>query len=274
MYMGGEAAVSYAEGAAEAVSVAPLLGELRYGRELARLLASRTFRGVEARSDAPPVLLVPGFMAGDASLAVMRQWLLRRGHRVHMSGIRANVGCSEEHVARLAEQLRALHSETEQRVFLIGQSRGGTFARALAVREPDAVGGLAMLGSPVSDGLAVSSHVMRTVRLVARLGDLGVPGMLSRSCAEGACCAQFRTELAAPLPRHLHATAMFTYSDGIVDWRACVDSYAQPIAVDSSHCGMSVNVNVYRVLDRALDAAQRPGKPAAKPRVRASAAKP
>jgi triacylglycerol lipase len=258
--MGGQAAVGYAEGAADGASVAPLLGELRYGRELARLLASRTFRAVKPRAQAPPVLLVPGFMAGDASLAILRQWLQRRGHRVHMSGIRANVGCSEEHVARLAEQLRALHSETEQQVFLIGQSRGGTFSRALAVREPGAVTGLAMLGSPVIDGLAVSSHVLRTVRLVATLGDLGVPGMLSRSCADGDCCERFREELAAPLPAHVHATAMYTYSDGIVDWRSCVDRYAQPIAVDSSHCGMSVNVNVYRALDRALDAAA-PGPP-------------
>lgn len=247
--------MSYAEGVAETISVAPLLGELRYGRELAGLLVSRTFRSVERRDDAPPVLLVPGFMAGDASLTVLRQWLVRRGHRVHMSGIHANVGCAEEHVARLAEQLRALHSETEREVFLIGQSRGGTFARALAVREAGAVTGLAMLGSPVNDGLAVSPHVLRTARMVATLGDLGVPGVLSRSCADGACCEQFRAELAAPLPAHVHATAMYTYSDGIVDWRACVDPHAQPIAVDSSHCGMSVNAEVYRVLDRALDAA-------------------
>jgi len=248
--------VGYAEGAAQRTAVAPLFGELRYGRELARLLASRTFREVGSRAGARPVLLVPGFMAGDASLTVLREWLVRRGHRVHMSGIRANLGCSEEHVARLAEQLRALHSETKRRVFLIGQSRGGTFARALAVRAPDAVAGLAMLGSPVNDGLAVSPHVLRAARLVATLGDLGVRGVLSRNCADGACCERFRAELAAPLPAHVHATALYSYSDGIVDWRACLDPHAQPIAVDSSHCGMSVNVNVYRVLDRTLDAAR------------------
>lgn len=53
----------------------------------------------------------------------------------------------------------------------------------------------------------------------------------------------------------MHATAVYSYTDGIVDWQACVDPHAQPVAVDSSHCGMSVNVNVYRVLDKALDAA-------------------
>ncbi|HWG08254.1 MAG TPA: alpha/beta hydrolase [Solirubrobacteraceae bacterium] len=253
--MGGRAGVIEGEPAAGQATVAPLFGELRYGRELALLLSSRLFRSVERRADAPPVLLIPGFMAGDASLTVLRQWLSRRGHRVHMSGMRANVDCAEELVGRLAEQLRALASETERPVFLVGQSRGGVLARSLAVREPDAVAGLAMLGSPVKDGLAVSSHVLRAARLVATLGDLGVPGVLSRSCRDGACCAEFRRELAAPLPGHVHATSIYSYSDGIVDWRACVDPYAQPVAIDCSHCGMSVNVNVYRVLDKALDAA-------------------
>ncbi|HXM87162.1 MAG TPA: hypothetical protein VN889_05975, partial [Solirubrobacteraceae bacterium] len=85
----------------KAATVAPLWGELRYGAELAQLLASREFGAVERREDAPPVLLIPGFIAGDGSLAVMRQWLRRRGHRVRMSGIRTNVGCAGELVARL-----------------------------------------------------------------------------------------------------------------------------------------------------------------------------
>jgi triacylglycerol lipase len=251
--MGGRAGVTATERPGD-VTVAPLLGELRYGGELTRLLASRLFRSVERRADAPPVLLIPGFMAGDASLTVLRQWLSRRGHRVHMSGIRANVDCAEELVARLAEQLQALAAETEERFFLIGQSRGGVLARALAVRTPDAVAGLAMLGSPVNDGLAVSPHVRRAARFVATLGDLGVPGMLSTSCRDGACCEQFRDELAAPLAKHVHATSIYSYSDGIVDWQACVDTHAEPVAIDCSHCGMSVNLNVYRVLDKALDA--------------------
>lgn len=255
--MGGEAGVIWKEpGAGTPAALTPLWGELRYGAELARLLSSREFQGVERREDAPPALLIPGFMAGDGSLRMMRAWLRRRGHHVRTSGIRTNVGCAERVVERLERRLRLLAEDAEEPVFVIGQSRGGALARALAVRAPDAVCGLAMLGSPVVDSLAVSSPVLRTVQWLAALGDRGVPGLFSSTCRDGACCADFRAQLAAPLPAGLAATAIYSRSDAIVDWRACVDPYARGVAVDSSHCGMSVNVNVYRVLDRALEASK------------------
>lgn len=250
--MGGEASVI--SGAGTRSPVAPLWGELRYGGELAQLLASREYRSIERRADAPPTLLIPGFMAGDRSLTVLRGWLRRRGHRVRMSGIRTNVACAEALVSRLEKRLATFAEEAGEPVFVIGQSRGGALARSLAVRNPDSVAGLVMLGSPVADGLAVSPQVLRTVRWVATLGDLGIPGLLSSSCKDGACCAAFRAELAAPIAPSMRATALYSRSDGIVDWRACVDPHADAVEVESSHCGMSVNVAVYEVLDRALDA--------------------
>jgi triacylglycerol lipase len=232
---------------------APVWGELRYGHELARLLADGALRAPRRRTDAPPVLLIPGFMAGDNSLRVMRQWLRRRGHPVAVSGMRVNVDCAEQIVTRLQAQLEAFAAEHERPVVLIGQSRGGTLARALAVREPDSVSGLVMLGSPVCDGLAVSAPVLRTVRILARLGDLGVPGVFSTSCKDGACCAAFSEALEAPLAPEIDAVALYSRSDAIVDWRACLDPYAEQVEVDSSHCGMSVHPEVYRALERVLD---------------------
>jgi hypothetical protein len=110
-----------------------------------------------------------------------------------------------------------------------------------------------MLGTPVRDSLAISGHVMRTLRWVARLGDLGLPGVLSSSCRDGACCAAFREDLSAPLADGVEAIAIHSQSDAIVDWRACIDAHAEEVAVDSSHCGMSVHPEVYRVLERFLD---------------------
>jgi triacylglycerol lipase len=238
---------------AAALPAAPLWGELRYSAELARLLADRALRSPRRRAHAQPVLLVPGFMAGDSSLIVMRGWLRRRGHPVAMSGMRANVDCAERIVTRLQAQLCDLVEKHEAPAVLIGQSRGGALSRALAVREPQRVAGLMMLGSPVRDSLAVAPQVMRTVRWLARLGDLRIPGLFSSSCRDGECCAAFREELAAPLAAHIETVSIHSRSDAIVDWRACLDPHGEQVEVESSHCGMSVHPAVYRVLDRVLD---------------------
>jgi triacylglycerol lipase len=232
---------------------APLWGELRYSGELLRLLADGEIRARRRHADAQPVLLIPGLLAGDASLTMMRHWLRRRGHRVSMSGIHANVDCAEQLVTRLQAQLQAFAANCGRPVVLIGQSRGGALARVLAVREPECVSRLVTLGSPVRDSLAVSAPVLRSVRWLARLGDLGLPGILSTSCKDGACCGSFRAELVGPLAEHVEAVAVHSRSDAIVDWRACLDPHAERVEIDSSHCGMSVHPAVYRLLDRVLD---------------------
>jgi hypothetical protein len=59
----------------------------------------------------------------------------------------------------------------------------------------------------------------------------------------------------ASLPPALRAVAIYSRSDGIVSWKACLDPYAECVEVDSSHAGMSVNLGVYRVLAGVLDEA-------------------
>jgi pimeloyl-ACP methyl ester carboxylesterase len=229
--------------------VAAVRGELRYWLELARLLADRRFHGVKPAIDPLPVLLIPGFMAGDTSLTVLAGWLRRRGHLVRGSGMLFNVGCAGRELTRLEDTLAKIDGPA----IVIGQSRGGTLARALAARNPESVAALVMLGSPVLDPLAVSPSVMRTVRSVARLGDLGLPWVFSSDCMDGACCADFRASLMAPLDPDMPALAVHSRSDGIVDWRACLDPYADCVEVEGSHVGMAVNPSVYRELEGLLD---------------------
>jgi pimeloyl-ACP methyl ester carboxylesterase len=231
--------------------VAAVRGELRYWLELARLLADRRFYGVTPAVEPLPVLLIPGFMAGDASLAVLAGWLRRRGHRVRGSGMLFNVGCAGRELTRLEDTLADLDGPA----IVIGQSRGGTLARALAARNPESVAVLVTLGSPVLDPLAVSPSVMRTVRSVARLGDLGLPRVFTSDCMDGACCADFRASMVAPLEPDMPALAVHSRSDGIVDWRACLDPYADCVEVDGSHIGMAVNPLVYRELEALLSRA-------------------
>jgi triacylglycerol lipase len=230
----------------------PMYAELRYLPELARLLADGRFRSPDRAEGRPPVLLIPGFMAGDASLTVLAGWLRRRGHDVHLSGMRINTDCAGRELARLENVLSRFHEPA----IVIGQSRGGTLARALAARHSEAVAAVVMLGSPVLDPLAVSPKILRTVRSVARLGDLGVPGVFSSGCRDGECCTDYNTLLREPLSADMVALMVYSRSDAIVDWRACLDPSADCVEVDGSHCGMAVNPRVYRELERALDRAE------------------
>ena len=123
------------------MSSPPLPGELRFWPELAALVSDPRFWSPARKRSRQPVLLIPGFLAGDASLTVMAGWLRRRGHRVRTSGIHLNVGCSGRDLDRLDAALTAF----DEPVVIIGQSRGGTLARALAARHPDRVAALVTL---------------------------------------------------------------------------------------------------------------------------------
>jgi hypothetical protein len=70
---------------------------------------------------------------------------------------------------------------------------------------------------------------------------------------DGACCAEFRRLLNVPLSPNMETLAVYSRTDGIVDWRACLDPHAQCVEVEGSHCGMAVNPAVYRELERMLD---------------------
>ena len=77
--------------------------------------------------------------------------------------------------------------------------------------------------------------------------------MFSTNCAEGDCCAAFREHLGAPLAPGVRAIAIYSRSDGIVSWRACLDPCARWLEVESSHTGMPVNRQVYRALAEILE---------------------
>ena len=156
----------------------PLWRESRFGLELAELRRSPVFRGHGVPDgDGRAVMLIPGFLAGDGSLATMTHWLRQNGYHTRRAGIRANVGCSEEACARLEARLEGFAEHTGQKVSIVGQSRGGIFARALAVRRPDLVEGIVTLGSPTVSQLRIHPLVLAQVGLVSALGTARIPGL-------------------------------------------------------------------------------------------------
>jgi triacylglycerol lipase len=249
----------------------PIWREGRMGLELAALLRDPVLRGHGVgHGGGRPVLLVPGLLAGDDSLRIMARWLKGTGHRPSRAGIRVNVACSGTAIDRLEERLEVLSRSHGSRVALIGHSRGGSFAKVLAHRRPDLVSGLITLGCPHADPFAVHPVVRAQIETLATLGRLGVPGLFSRGCIDGECCRDFWEALGAPPRRGVGYVSIFSKSDGIVRWEACLDPDADQVEVESSHCGMAVHPDVFRAVADSLEAfrkrdARRRPLPAAAP---------
>lgn len=232
--------------------------ESRLGIETAALLRDPVFRG-EGVADGrgQPVLLIPGFMAGDHSLALMTRWLRRTGHHTSKAGLRLNVGCSGKGVDAIERRLEELVQRQGQRAAIVGQSRGGSYAKVLAQLRPDLVSGIVTLGSPTCEPLNVHPAVRTGIRAVAMLGGLRVPGLFTSSCLEGDCCASFWELHDKPLPPGSGFVSVYSKSDGIVDWRACLDPAAKQVEIRSSHIGMAVHPDGYRAIAGALTAFRR-----------------
>jgi pimeloyl-ACP methyl ester carboxylesterase len=192
------------------------------------------------------VVVVPGFAGADASMGMLRRWLERRGYAATGAGLGINVGCTEELADRLERRLDEHTERTGGPVALVGHSRGGLLARIVAVRRPDLVRGLAMLGSPVLDPLDAGGLATVVLPAVLRLSELGVRGLVDGDCLTGPCSAATVMGLAAPLP--VPAVAIYSRDDGVVGWRSCQDPEAEWVEVTSSHTGMGTDPAVYAAL--------------------------
>jgi pimeloyl-ACP methyl ester carboxylesterase len=231
----------------------PIWREWLAGAELAALLRAPVWRGEGvAAGEGAPVLLLPGFLAGDRSMGLLAGWLHRAGYRPRRARMLANGDCAGRTLRRLERHVREEVASSGRRVAIIGQSRGGSLARALAAREPQLISGIITLGSPLRDQLAVHPALRAVVRGVATLGDAGVPGVLSSDCQYGPCCARFYEDVVRPFPSDVGFVSIYSRSDGLIDWRACRDPDAEHVEVVSSHLGMAAHPASYRAIAAAL----------------------
>ena len=226
----------------------PVWLEGRVWLEYAQLLRSPVYAGVDVPpGEGRPVMLIPGFLAGDTSLDVMRAWLRRNGYRPLQSGISLNVSSSELLVERMASRLGTEYARNGVKVTLVGQSRGGVLALGLALRRPEMVEQVISLGSPINDPLDVHPSTMAAVHMVRALHTLRRgPRNLD---------ARFDAELAEPAT--VPVTSIYSKSDGIVHWKACLRSDVEAVEVRGSHVGMGVNAHIYRQLAALLAAPSR-----------------
>jgi pimeloyl-ACP methyl ester carboxylesterase len=215
--------------------------------ELPRLFWAAPGLAAEPRGDGGVVLVFPGYGTGDASTAVLRAYLRWLGHRARGWGLGRNTGEVPELLARTTALVADAARRAGRPVSLIGWSLGGYLARETARERPDDVAHVVTLGSPVVGGpkyTAVADAYRR------RGYDLDV--------MEAEVAARSR------VPLRTAVTAIYSRTDGIVAWRACIDD-ANPdvehVEVRTTHLGLGFAPEVYRIVARRL--AARPGGGAA-----------
>ena len=227
----------------------PIWREALWGAEYFALKTSGVYYGFGVpRGDGSAVIVVPGFMGTDHYLTELYLWLWRVGYKPFMSGIGWNRECLNEVTNRLLKTVDKAFQATNRPVHLVGHSLGGILSRSAAVQQPDKIASVTALGSPFR-GIRSHPWVMYSANRVR-------DGILKRNpdkpnCYTGNCeCAAVTALGVAPPTRQ---TAIYTKTDGIVDWRSCVsNSPENNFEVTGTHVGLVVNPQVYKVLANRL----------------------
>jgi len=220
--------------------------EGRFSIEFLRLIRDPVFRGVDVPTGLrKPVLLIPGFLAGDWTLRTQHDWLRRVGYRPRLAGLAFNVMYSEVMLKPLLETLQSLHGKTGARVSVVGHSRGGVLAKVLSHRKPDLIEQVITLGSPLGDPFDVHPLTMAGVH-AARLFNA-----MRYGHPESVEMRFLRDLRAAP---RVPTTSIYSRTDGVVNWKACLRPDINAIEVRGSHVGLALNPEVYRILAHLLPA--------------------
>ncbi len=218
------------------------VAELRALAELVGALTASPLLRLAPPGDGHPVLVLPGFLADDVSTFLLRRFLGRLGYQVHPWGLGRNLGPTGDLEQRLHDRLAGITAGRGQ-ASLVGWSLGGVYARELARQAPGRVRQVIALGSPFAAG-PKATNVWRLFERISgkRVDDLD-PDLMGG--------------LAAPLP--VPSTAFYSEGDGIVAWRACLETpgpLAENIRVWGSHCSLGHNLAVmFAIADRLAQAA-------------------
>jgi pimeloyl-ACP methyl ester carboxylesterase len=203
-----------------------------------------------------PVLLIPGFMAGDATLLGMAAMLRGAGYRTYRAQIHVNMGCTREAADKLERRLESIAIRRGRKVSIVGHSLGGMLARGLAVRRPDLVHGIVSMGSPILAPGAIHGLLAWDAEMLTRLTRAGFGGLMSEDCVAGECARTSFEEMQQPLDPSVEFTSVYSRRDGIIDWRSCLDPAAESVEVPTSHLGMAFDPVVFDVVREALDRQQ------------------
>jgi pimeloyl-ACP methyl ester carboxylesterase len=200
--------------------------ESRAFAELSAFYMSAPLLGLGRRGDGHPALVLPGFGASDRTTTPLRSALRRVGYQVHGWQLGSNRGSNSETVERTIEHLRTVCDRSGQQVSVIGHSAGGMLGRALARAAPELVRQVITVGSPFRFRRGDRSSISAVAELI-------------RDPNSRPLSRRPREELLPPLP--VPTTAVYSRTDGIVDWRSCIEAAGdrrENVEVRSSHAGL------------------------------------
>ncbi|MGA7870114.1 MAG: alpha/beta hydrolase [Candidatus Binatus sp.] len=209
--------------------------------------------------DGRPVLLIPGFTAGDWSLGTLARWLGRVGYRAYLSGIDLNVGCPRRKMELVGWRVEKIARESGQRVTIIGHSLGGVLGRAIATANPAIVSQVVALGSPIRNGwTGVHDQVRPALQAIQAFWQTF--SSAPENCGTMECSCGIADAVFAPTPKQSRFSAIYTRRDEVVQWQACIDDAGANFEVSGLHASLIVNREVYRILgsllaDAAVDSA-------------------
>jgi triacylglycerol lipase len=224
------------------------------GVELAFLQVSPIYWGYGIpHGDGSAVVLVPGFLGTDLYLTQLAIWLRRIGYKAFYSGIPLNADCPNLLISRnLNAAVWQANKSTEGKIHLIGHSLGGSLARAAAVQMPERIASVITLGAPIR-GIAARASVMNAAEMVRKqILERHGRGVLP-NCYTARCTCEFFESLRCEFPKGVRQTAIYTKTDGILDWRICQTGDPEvDVEVSATHVGMVFSPLVYEVLARRL----------------------
>lgn len=212
--------------------------ELRVPLDVTRLFMKAPMLARQPRGAGQPVMVLPGFGAGDPSTAPLRHYLRWLGYEAHGWAMGTNLGHVATLLPPLIQRVQVIADAHRRRVRLVGWSLGGTLARQITRAAPPLVERVVTLASPVVGGPKYTT----VGRVYERRGfDLDALAELADRFAE--------------LPREVPVTAVYSRTDGVVSWTACIDTvntWVEHVEVGSTHIGMGVDPDVMRIVARRL----------------------
>ncbi|HVO63500.1 MAG TPA: alpha/beta fold hydrolase [Terriglobales bacterium] len=228
--------------------------EALFAADILLLHASPTYYGLGVpHGDGSAVIVIPGFLGTDAYLGQFRTWLGRIGYRPYFSGIGVNAECPNLLIQRrLTLCIEKALDETGRRIHVIGHSLGGIIARSIASQRPDNIASVTTLAAPFR-GTVAHRTVLRAAeavrgKILRQHGTQVLP-----TCYTGRCTCNFLDSLKRNVPNSIVQTAIYTRSDGIVDWRYCLTGLdGCDFEVPGTHIGLSFNASAYSIVANRL----------------------